>query len=92
MSTQSRTARLYNLLAVFDPVTLVIENQSARHLGHAGDDGSGESHFHIYMVSPHFKNQSKVERHRMVMRALESEFCLGLHALSMNLYAPSEKI
>lgn len=92
MSNKSREARLYTTLSIFNPVTLVIENQSARHHGHAGDDGSGESHFHIYMVSAHFENQSKVARHRSVMQAVAPEFASGLHALGLDLFAPSEKL
>jgi BolA protein len=35
------------LTAAFHPSVLVVVNESHRHAGHAGDDGSGESHFHI---------------------------------------------
>ena len=35
------------LTAAFSPTRLVITNDSARHHGHAGDDGSGESQFTI---------------------------------------------
>ena len=39
------------LTAGLQPARLVVRNDSERHLGHAGHDGSGESHFTIEVVS-----------------------------------------
>ena len=33
------------LTAEFQPVQLEVVNDSAKHAGHSGDDGTGESHF-----------------------------------------------
>ena len=35
------------LTRAFSPTRLEVVNESHRHAGHAGDDGSGESHFAI---------------------------------------------
>ena len=37
------------------PTRLDVINDSAKHYGHAGDDGSGESHFTVIVESPHFE-------------------------------------
>ena len=42
------------LRAALAPTRLAVINDSARHRGHAGDDGSGESHFTVEIVSPAF--------------------------------------
>lgn len=76
--------------SAFDPVHLEVINQSDNHIGHAGHDGSGESHFKLIVVSLAFEETSRVERSRLANQALEPVFANGLHALSMKLLAPSE--
>ena len=82
------------LNSVFAPITLEIEDQSARHAGHAGatrDDGSqGETHFHIRLVSASFEDVSRVERQRRVHAALKDELAGPVHALSLTLLAQAE--
>jgi len=75
------------LEAAFQPTVLKVENQSARHAGHAGDDGSGESHWHVEIESTAFKDQSRIARHRAVHQALGAELMGTIHALSMDLRA-----
>ena len=58
------------LEAQFAPSRLEVINDSARHHGHAGDDGSGESHFTLVIQSAAFSGKSRLERQRMVNRAL----------------------
>lgn len=72
----------------FKPVMLRIENQSHLHAGHAGDDGSGESHFAVEIVADAFKNQSRVACHRMVHDILEDDLKHRIHALSIVARAP----
>ena len=82
------------LTTVFAPVALEIEDQSARHAGHAGatrNDGSqGETHFHVRLVSQSFEGLSRVERQRRVYAALKDELAGPVHALSLTALAPSE--
>lgn len=73
------------------PVRLEVTNQSHLHAGHAGDDGSGESHFRVMVVSTAFENKGKIERHRMVFEVL-SQPLKSIHALEIKAFAPSEQI
>ena len=50
------------LTAAFAPSRLEVINDSARHHGHAGDDGSGESHFTVVIESAAFAGQSRLAR------------------------------
>ncbi len=65
-----------------DPTLLEVVNDSARHKGHAGDDGSGESHFIIAISSGSFAGCSRIECQRMVHNALECELTL-IHSVSI---------
>lgn len=78
------------LTAAFQPTRLEIEDDSARHRGHAGANPAGESHFNVTLESAAFAGQSKVARQRMVYRALADELAGSLHALSVKALAPGE--
>ncbi|MFN7159932.1 MAG: BolA family protein, partial [Erythrobacter cryptus] len=58
------------LTAAFAPTRLEIVNDSARHRGHAGDDGSGESHFTILIEAEAFATMNRLARQRAVIAAL----------------------
>ena len=66
---------------------LEVVNESYLHAGHAGDDGSGQTHFKLYIVSKDFAGLTRVERQRLVNAALQDCFAAGLHAVSMKLEA-----
>lgn len=72
------------LTAAFAPERLEIVNDSHRHAGHAGDDGSGESHFRVTLRSAALAPLSRVERHRAVHRAL-GDLTTRIHALALDL-------
>ena len=80
----------------FTPERLEIEDESARHAGHAGvrEAGAaaagGETHYAMLVVSPLFGGLSRVQRSRLVHEALAAEFGAGLHALSLTLRTPEE--
>lgn len=78
------------LEAAFSPDSLEVINESHLHAGHAGDDGSGQTHFRVIVVSPVFNGHSRLARHRLVNQALEGAFQSGLHALSIDAKEPSE--
>jgi BolA family transcriptional regulator, general stress-responsive regulator len=67
----------------FSPTTLNVINDSASHHGHAGDDGSGESHFIVEIESPVFAGMNRVERQRAVNRALADLLADKIHALAI---------
>lgn len=74
----------------FSPVHFVLTDESARHAGHAGARPGGETHYHVAMVAAAFNGLSRVDRQRLVYRALREEFDTGLHALSLDLKTPAE--
>ncbi len=70
----------------FAPVSLDIQDDSARHAGHAGARAGG--HFRVALVSTAFAGRSALERHRMVYRALEPLIGHGIHALNISARPP----
>lgn len=78
------------LSAVFAPVSLIVTNDSAKHSGHMGDDGSGESHFSVEIESAAFSGVARLERQRMVNRALGDLPGQRVHALAIRARAPGE--
>ena len=88
----TRKDRLVRLLTVrFAPAALAIEDQSARHAGHAGARPGGETHYSVLLVSEAFRGLGRVARHRAVNEAVSAEFEGGLHALSLLLRTPEEQ-
>ena len=78
------------LTQAFAPTALDVINDSAKHRGHSGDDGSGESHFTILIESPEFTGKSRLERQRMVNRALGDIPGERVHAIAIKASAPEE--
>lgn len=72
------------------PAHLEVRNDSARHRGHAGDDGSGESHFSVEVVAERFAGLDRVQRQRTVNAALADLLRDRIHALAIRARAPGE--
>ena len=72
------------------PTRLRVINDSAKHHGHAGDDGSGESHFTVEIEAPIFAGMSRLERQRAVNAALGDLMKERVHALAIRARAPGE--
>lgn len=72
------------LQAAFTPRELIVTNDSARHRGHAGDDGTGESHWHVEIAADAFKGQSRLARHRAIHTALGQDIMSRIHALALS--------
>ena len=79
------------LRAALAPVRLAVINDSARHHGHAGDDGSGESHFTVEIEAEAFAGLGRLERQRAVNAALGDLMRERVHALAIRARAPGEK-
>jgi len=71
------------LTRIFHPSALRVEDESWKHVGHAGaKDGGG--HFVVYITSQAFSGKSRVACHRLVNQALKEEFSSLIHALSIH--------
>jgi BolA protein len=78
------------LTRALSPTRLEVVNDSARHRGHAGDDGSGESHFTVDIEADAFTGLTRLERQRRVNAALADLLADRIHALSIRAAAPGE--
>jgi BolA protein len=91
-TSASRAARMEALLMQkLAPHHLKLEDESARHAGHAGARAGGETHYAVTIVSSQFNGLARVERSRMVHTILADEFSTGLHALSLILRSSDEQ-
>lgn len=75
------------LRAAFSPEVLEVLNESHKHAGHAGDDGTGETHYAVRIKAPAFGGQSRIARHRAVHGAIGKELMVQIHALSLDISA-----
>lgn len=78
------------LTQALSPTQLIVTNDSAKHSGHAGDDGSGESHFSVEIVADQFASMNRVQRQRAVNDALRDLLRERIHALAIRAKAPGE--
>lgn len=74
------------LEAAFAPQRLEIFNDSAKHAGHSGHDGSGESHFTLVIAAAAFDGMSRVARQRAVNKALGDIPGGRVHALAIKAF------
>lgn len=75
-------------LMVLEPLTLLIEDESHRHAGHAGAKEGG--HYDLLMIAEGFDGKNTVTRHRMIYDAAGDLMRNGIHALSIRAFAPGE--
>ena len=80
------------LTQAFQPERLDIQDDSAKHAGHAGARPAGETHFTVRLESAAFAGLSRVDSHRRVYDALREEMAPdGVHALALSVHAPGER-
>lgn len=72
------------------PTMLEIEDESAKHKGHAGWRPGGETHFRVTVVSAVFEGKPRVDRQRMVYDVLKEEMADRVHALALVTKTPAE--
>jgi BolA protein len=80
-------ARLENSLS---PTTMQLRDDSEQHRGHGGYNPAGESHFHLSIESQAFAGLTRVQRQRLVYKALGDLMHERVHALAMEAKAPGE--
>ena len=78
------------LESALSPTRLDLEDQSNRHIGHAGHDPRGESHFALTIESAAFAGLSRVERQRKVYAALGDLMRERVHALTIKAAAQGD--
>ncbi len=91
MDMASNVDKIKEKLAVLAPTFLDIEDETAKHHGHAGHTGGEMTHLRLKIVSPAFEGKNRLERQRMVMGLLQPLWQeTNLHALSLEAKAPAE--
>lgn len=80
-------ARIRAALTIHD---LVVEDESHKHAGHAGAQAGG-SHIRVRVVSPDFTGRNRLQRHRLVYRAVGDAMRTDIiHMLSISAETPEE--
>ena len=75
-------------LQVLSPSQLEIQDDSALHAGHKGNDGGG--HYNLKIVSAEFNGKSQVARHRVIYQLMDDLIPHQIHALSIHAIAGNE--
>jgi len=74
-------------LAVLQPLSLEIEDESFLHAGHA-DAKAGGGHYLLHIVSAQFIGKTTIARHRMIYSALGEMMKRDIHALNIQALTP----
>jgi BolA protein len=89
-STGPVATEMLRRLASLGPSRIELVDDSEQHRGHGGHNPAGESHFTLRIESPAFAGKSRVERQRIVHKALGDLLDERVHALSIRATAPEE--
>ena len=84
------TEMLKRLNSALSPTRLELIDDSQKHRGHGGYNPAGESHFSLDIESEAFAGKSRIERQRMVYKALGELMRERVHALQIRARAPGE--
>lgn len=91
-TTSPATDRVGRLRAALEqalaPSRLEIEDDSARHAGHAGAREGG--HFKVSLTSEAFRGKTAIQRHRLVFAAVAGLMKTDIHALNIDARTPEE--
>ncbi len=78
----SAIQKIRERLAVLEPQSIDIEDDSALHAGHAGAR-AGSGHYRLKIVSAAFAGKNTLSRHRMIYHALGEMMNMEIHALAI---------
>jgi len=84
------TEMLKRLNSALSPTRIELTDDSEKHRGHGGYNPAGESHFSLDIQSEAFAGKSRVERQRLVYRALGELMKERVHALQIRARAPGD--
>ena len=86
---EDRVELIRERLAALAPDSLVIEDESHLHAGHAGAQG-GAGHYRVRIVAGCFKGLSPIARHRLVYDRVSDLMPHAIHALAIEAQSPAE--
>ena len=78
-------AEIHARLQTLAPEILEVVNESHKHAGHSGDDGSGESHWRVVIKASSLDDMSRIARHRAIHSAIGPDLMARIHALAIDL-------
>jgi BolA protein len=78
-----RTRIEHKLREAFAPTRLEVLDESHQHAGHSGSRPGGETHYRVRIAAPAFAGRTRVETHRAINAALETELRESVHALAI---------
>ena len=90
LATGPVATEMLRRLESLSPTSIELIDDSDKHRGHGGHNPAGESHFTLLIESGAFAGKSRVERQRLVHRALGELVGTRVHALSIRAKAPGE--
>jgi BolA protein len=90
LATGPVAAEMLRRLEALSPTHVELIDDSEKHRGHGGYNPAGESHFTLLIESAAFEGKSRVERQRMINKALGELVGHRVHALSIRAKAPGE--
>ncbi|MEL7027529.1 MAG: BolA family transcriptional regulator [Pseudomonadota bacterium] len=73
------------LREAFRPDALDVVDESDQHVGHAGYQPGGQSHFRVRLKAEVFGPMSRLARHRAVHAALGADLIGRIHALAIEI-------
>ncbi len=76
------TEEIKRRLAELSPTSMTIQDDSALHAGHKGNNGGG--HYQLIITSASFNTLSPVARHRVIYDLLADLIPSKIHALSID--------
>ncbi len=91
-STGLVASEMLRRLTALVPSRIELVDDSEQHRGHGGHNPAGESHFTLRIESAAFIGKSRVERQRLVHKALGDLLDERVHALSIRATAPNETL
>jgi BolA protein len=92
VAPETRMERIRSRLeTALSPLECVLEDDSARHRGHAGT-ASGGGHYNLRIISSQFEGLRLVMRHRLVYDSVHDMMHNEIHALAIVALAPSEVV
>ncbi len=81
--------RIEQRLAILNPDSVELSDDSAKHAGHEGAKGGG-GHFELIIVAAQFEGKSQQARHRLIYAALGDMLQREIHAIAIKAYTPDE--